>query len=144
MKRVKVHYDDECALCRCQVRVLARLDWLKRLVWVPVSVLDPARVPASVSHADLLRAIHCVGPGERVYSGARCFRHLGMRIPLLVPISLLLWIPGVIWVADRIYERVSRNRHRLSRLVGCENACAGSAGGTGTGEGERRGERELQ
>ena len=38
--------------------------------------------------------------------------------------ALVLWIPGVIWIAERIYMRISRNRHLLSRIFGCKEACA--------------------
>jgi len=33
-------------------------------------------------------------------------------------------VPGVIWVAERVYAWVSRNRHLLSRTFGCKDACA--------------------
>jgi predicted DCC family thiol-disulfide oxidoreductase YuxK len=47
-----------------------------------------------------------------------------MRLPLLLPVALFLWIPGVIFVAEAIYRWISRNRHLLSRLFGCRGACA--------------------
>jgi len=47
-----------------------------------------------------------------------------MRMPLLVPVTLILWIPGVIWIAERIYVWVSRNRYLLSKVFGCKEACA--------------------
>ena len=47
-----------------------------------------------------------------------------MRLPLLVPVALFLWIPGVIQVAEIVYGWVSRNRLLLSRLFGCKDACA--------------------
>jgi predicted DCC family thiol-disulfide oxidoreductase YuxK len=45
-------------------------------------------------------------------------------MPLLVPMALVLWVPGVIWIAEKIYQWVSRNRHVLSRFLGCKEACA--------------------
>jgi predicted DCC family thiol-disulfide oxidoreductase YuxK len=47
-----------------------------------------------------------------------------MRLPLLVPVALFLWIPGVIFAAEIIYQWVSRNRLLLSRVFGCKDACA--------------------
>ena len=38
--------------------------------------------------------------------------------------ALVLWLPGVIWVAEKIYQWISRNRHYLSRIFGCKDACA--------------------
>ena len=59
-----------------------------------------------------------------MYRGARCVRYVGIRMPLLAPLALVLWIPGVIWIAEKIYAWVSRNRYLLSRLFGCKEACA--------------------
>lgn len=72
----------------------------------------------------LLEAIHCITPGGRIYRGARCIRFVGMRLPLLTPVALFLWFPGVIWIAERIYMSISRNRHLLSKIFGCKGACA--------------------
>jgi predicted DCC family thiol-disulfide oxidoreductase YuxK len=47
-----------------------------------------------------------------------------MRLPLLIPLALFLWVPGVIWVAERVYQWISRHRQLLSRLFGCKGACA--------------------
>jgi predicted DCC family thiol-disulfide oxidoreductase YuxK len=45
-------------------------------------------------------------------------------MPLAFPFSLLMWIPGVIDVAEIVYRWISRNRHLLSRVFGCKEACA--------------------
>jgi predicted DCC family thiol-disulfide oxidoreductase YuxK len=45
-------------------------------------------------------------------------------MPLAVPFALVMWIPGVIYVAEIFYRWLSRNRLLLSRLFGCKEACA--------------------
>ncbi len=82
--------------------------------------------------------MHCVTPDGRIYRGARCVRYLGMRMPLLVPLALVLWFPGVIRVAEKVYAWVSRNRYVLSRVFGCKEACAVLP------QRERRNEKEIQ
>ena len=82
-------------------------------------VLAPA-----LTRADLLEAIHCVARDGRIHRGARALRFIGLRMPLALPVALVLWIPGVIWVAEKIYAWVSRHRLWLSRLFGCKEACA--------------------
>jgi predicted DCC family thiol-disulfide oxidoreductase YuxK len=42
----------------------------------------------------------------------------------MVPVALFLWVPGVIWIAERVYAWVSRHRLRISRIFGCKDACA--------------------
>ena len=124
MKPHLVLYDDECPLCVFQMKMLSWLDWRGALALVPLS--DPRAQSAApqLGREDLLEAIHCVTPAGKVYRGARALRFVGMRLPLLVPVALLLWIPGVIHLAEIIYRLVSRNRLVLSRLFGCRNACA--------------------
>src|ERR1043166_68101 len=117
-------YDDQCPLCTFQMKLLTRLDWFNVLRLAPVSDAASAGVAPQLTRADLLEAIHCLPPQGRIYRGARCIRFIGFRLPLLVPLSLVLSLPGVIWLAEKVYGWVSRNRHLLSRLFGCKEACA--------------------
>jgi predicted DCC family thiol-disulfide oxidoreductase YuxK len=119
-----VLYDDTCSMCSFQMCLLRWLDWFGVATILPISDARALEVAPCLTRAELMEAIHCVTPQDRVYRGARCIRHLGMRIPLLTPLSLVLWIPGVIWIADRVYGWISRNRQPLSRVFGCKGACA--------------------
>ena len=118
-----VLYDNECPFCSFQMRVLSWLDWRGKLALVPLS--DP-RATAAAPHLgkdELMEAIHCVAEDGRIFRGARALRFAGMHLPALVPMALVLWIPGVIWIAEIAYMWVSRNRLLLSRLFGCKDAC---------------------
>src|SRR5437762_2238727 len=115
-----VLYDDQCPLCTFQMRVLAWLDWLNITRLVPLSDSLAAKVAPQLTREDLLEAIHCIARDGGVYRGARCIRFVGMRMPLFAPIALFLWLPGIIFVAEKIYASVSRNRHLLSRAFGCK------------------------
>lgn len=119
-----VLYDDECPLCTFQMKLLTWLDWFNVLSLAPISEARSAQLVPRLTREELLEAIHCLAPDGRIYRGARCIRHVGMRLPLLVPVALFLWVPGVIWVAEQVYQWVSRNRHLLSRWFGCKEACS--------------------
>lgn len=124
MKRAgAVLYDDTCPFCIAQVRWLMRLDWFHALSWVPVSGKRAREAAPGISRSELMKSIHCIGINGTVRCGARCFRFIAMRLPLLVPVGLLLWLPGVIQLAEAIYRWVSRNRQRLSRWLGLKNSC---------------------
>ena len=103
---------------------LTWFDWLNVTTLVPMSDPRVKQIAPTLTPEDLSAAIHCLTKNGRIYRGARCFRYLGMRMPLLVPLALFLWIPGVIWVAEKIYAWVSRNRYVLSRVFGCKEPCA--------------------
>jgi predicted DCC family thiol-disulfide oxidoreductase YuxK len=115
---ITILYDSECAMCRSQMRLIARLDWCHRLCLMPATDPQAMDLAVGLTRENLLEAIHCVTPNGRVYRGARCFRHLAMRLPLLVPLGLVLWFPGVIGVAEEVYHRVSQSRHAFSRWFG--------------------------
>ena len=122
--RHTVLYDDECPLCTFQMRVLTWLDWAGAHSLVPLSSEVAAKLAPQLTRADLQEAIHCIAKNGRIYRGARCIRFVGMRLPLLVPVALLLWVPGVIQIAEIFYQWISRNRLLLRRLFGCKGACA--------------------
>jgi predicted DCC family thiol-disulfide oxidoreductase YuxK len=119
-----VLYDSDCPLCVFQMKVLTWLDWFHVLALVPLSDPRAQEIAPQISREDLLEAIHCVTPESRIYRGARAIRFVGMRMPLLVPVALFLWIPGVIQIAEIAYQYISRNRLVLSRMFGCKDACA--------------------
>lgn len=119
-----VLYDGECPLCIFQSRVLGWLDWFNVLSLVPLSDPRAKEAAPQIQREDLIEAIHCIETNGRIHRGARCIRFVGMRLPLLVPVALFLWLPGVIYIAERVYMWISRNRHLLGRLFGCKDACS--------------------
>ena len=124
MKKHLVLYDDECPLCVFQMKLLTWLDWLHVASLVPLSS-EEAKVAAPQLDRETLRsAMHVVTGDGRILRGARCIRFLSLRMPLLFPLGLLLWVPGVIWIAEIVYALVARNRLVLSRLFGCKDACS--------------------
>jgi predicted DCC family thiol-disulfide oxidoreductase YuxK len=124
VKQHLVLYDDECALCTFQMKVLTWLDWLNVAALIPLSS-DRAREAAPQLDRESLRAaMHVVTTDGKIHRGARCIRFLSLRMPLLVPLALFLWVPGVIGIAEQVYKLVANNRYLLSRAFGCGDACA--------------------
>jgi len=119
-----VLYDGECPLCIFQMKMLTWLDWFNLLSLRPLSDPEAAALVPHLTREDLLEAIHCVAQDGKIYRGARALRFVGMRMPILVPMALFLWIPGVIFVAERVYDFVSARRLFFSRIFGCKGACA--------------------
>ena len=124
MNQHLVLYDGECPLCIFQMRVLTWLDWFDKLALIPLTDPRAQQAAPQLDREQLLEAMHCVAKDGRIYRGARCIRFVGMRLPLLVPVAIFLWVPGVIWIAEKVYALISRNRRTLSRLFGCKEACS--------------------
>ncbi len=119
-----VIYDGDCSLCTFQSRVITWLDWFNTVSLLPISHPRVPEIAPRLTRADLHEAIHCVAADGSIHRGARCLRHISLRMPLAFLFGLVLWIPGVIYVAEVFYRWISRNRHLLSRLFGCKDACA--------------------
>lgn len=117
-------YDDGCPMCTFQMRLVTWLDWFNTVTLLPLSHPTAMSAAPGLTREALHEAIHCITPSGRVHRGARALRHIGLRMPLAVPLSLLLWFPGVIAIAERVYGLISRNRYVLSRWFGCQEACA--------------------
>jgi len=124
MKQHLVLYDDDCPLCTFQMKVLTWLDWLNVAALVPLSSERAREAAPQLDRETLRAAMHVITADGRIYRGARCIRFLALRMPLLIPLGLVLWIPGMIWLAEHVYQLVARNRYILSRVFGCKDACA--------------------
>jgi predicted DCC family thiol-disulfide oxidoreductase YuxK len=111
-------------MCTFQMRALTWLDWFNVAQLIPASDPQSLKMAPGLTHEKLMEEIHCVKTDEAVLRGARALRFLGMRMPLLIPFSLFMWVPGVIWVAEKVYALISRNRYILSRFFGCKDACS--------------------
>lgn len=111
----RVIYDDGCAYCVRQMRRVQRLDWGRRFRAVPRS--SPEAAALGLAPSALATAIHCVTRDGRVLRGAACLRFVGLRLPLVAPLAALLWLPGALRLAGRVYEWISRRRHRLGAIA---------------------------
>jgi predicted DCC family thiol-disulfide oxidoreductase YuxK len=119
-----VLYDDQCPLCVFQMKLLTWLDWLHVARVVPLSSPEAQTAAPSLEPEQLRAAMHVVTSSGAIHRGARSIRFLSLRMPLLVPLGLFLWVPGVIWVAEKVYNLIARNRLTLSKVFGCKDACA--------------------
>lgn len=113
--RAVVLFDGDCRFCRKSVALLRRLDWAKSLHFQSardVDRLPPSAVP--LVPAELLTEMHLVTPDRRrVLKGFRAIRWLAWRLPALMPVAPLLYLPGVLPLGDRVYRWVARNRFDL-------------------------------
>lgn len=121
--RAVVLFDGDCAFCRRSIRVLQSLDWFNRLAYQSARETD--RLPATAVPLDpqkLIEEMHVVPRGGvGVRAGFSAFRWIAWRLPATVLLAPFLYIPGVLWLGNRAYRWVARNRFQL---VPCENgAC---------------------
>jgi hypothetical protein len=83
-----------------------------------------AKIAPQLTERQLNEAIHCVTPAGAIHRGARAIRFISLRLPAMVPLALFLWLPGVIYIAEKVYALISRNRQWISKAFGCKGACS--------------------
>ncbi len=106
-------FDGDCGFCRRCVALLAKWDRVGRLVYVPFQ--DAAaleRLPPLDRHA-LEQAMHLVTPERMVYAGAAALPPILRIVPFGWTLAWTFRVPGVPWLAAKVYRQVARNRHRL-------------------------------
>jgi len=119
-----VLYDENCPFCSFQIRLLTWLDWFNIFSVRTLGENEDLAAEHLLEGEDLLAALHCLTPAGKIYRGARAIRFMCLRLPLGIPLALLMWVPGAIWIAEIVYRWVSQNRYIISRVFGCKNACA--------------------
>jgi predicted DCC family thiol-disulfide oxidoreductase YuxK len=110
-----VLFDGNCPLCQRSIRLLKRLDWLKKFHYQncrEIENLPRCEVPLIPNR--LLEQMHLVTPNrKRSFAGFAAFRWLAWRMPLTWGIVPLLYLPGARWLGNKIYSWVARNRYNL-------------------------------
>ena len=110
------YYDGDCGFCTRVVRLMAALDWRRRVRWVAFQSLEA--LPGGLTTEDLQREAY-IERGEMLEGGFYSFRRLTGLLPPLWPLVPVMWLPGVNKAGEAVYAWVARNRSRLPGTV-CE------------------------
>lgn len=129
--RTTVIFDGNCGFCTLSRNWAERLDWLRRLEWVPSQRLSTGAY--GITAAEFGKYVFFIS-GERRWRGFAAWRQILLRLPLpyllsalgalvspwllLVPVFLVspLFTP----IGNAGYAWVARNRHRLPGPGSCE------------------------
>lgn len=124
MPNLTVLYDGACSLCRASIARVRRSDARQRIAFLDVH--DPSvkeRFP-QVDPEVALRWMQAVDANGRVSSGADAWAHMGMLLTGWKLVAWILLVPGVHWIATRIYHWVAGNRYRWNRDMCEDSTCA--------------------
>lgn len=116
------------------------MDWLNRFDCLPAGDAQTALRHPQLAYEALLLAVHCVASSGRVWRGADALRFIAGRVPLLLPVWLLLHLPGVLRFTAWLYRVVARNRYCLGgqRMTGCRIQAGGPPEADGRGRSAAR------
>ena len=114
---LKFFYDAECPLCLRTKIILGFFDWRKSIDFKKVQLhAANESALAEVSEEQLLSDIYSVDKKNRVYRGIDTYVQAFSRIPVLMPLGLLIRIPGIYHLGAWVYGKVAENRtvHRCT------------------------------
>jgi predicted DCC family thiol-disulfide oxidoreductase YuxK len=129
MTAITAVFDGRCVICNQTRRIVTALDWRQQVEFLDLHHWDEvaARFPA-LDYDAAMGQIHVVDSADgQVYAGFAGTRRMLRELPLTLPLALLLQLPGLSWVGERVYRWIARHRYRINKLLGvdvCENgAC---------------------
>lgn len=113
LSRPVLLYDGGCGFCRTWVGRLRWWDRAGRIDYVPYQQRSAVAGLPWVSDEALDRAMHFIAPGGRIDAGARAVPAILGYLPGGALIRPLFRVPGIKWVADRVYRWVATRRRLL-------------------------------
>ena len=115
-------YDGHCGMCRRTARTLRFLDWFGLLAFADLA--EASRTNPMIDPAAALRGMPMLTREGHILYGFVAVRRAMRQTPAGLLPALLLYLPGLSWVARRVYQSVADNRRR-------ECDAGGSHHGTG-------------
>lgn len=109
-KRPLILYDGTCRFCTGGMTWVRTLDWRQRFELL-ANQSDEAisRYPPESRQA-WQDGIHVLLPDGRHYTGGPGITQICWRLPLTMPIALILSLPGIAWVWKKTYPIIARYR----------------------------------
>lgn len=117
-KSLIIFYDQECLLCRRTKIVLEHFDFFNALKFKSVQQhAHQEEKLKTFDEDDLLADIYSIAADGKVYKGIATYAYAFRRMPLLLPLGLLLSVPGIKNIAKIIYRKIAIDRSSGSCTV---------------------------
>jgi len=124
MSDLVILYDGACSLCRAGVAHVRRFDRRGRLEFLDLhDVAAQQRFP-QIDRDVAMRWMQAVDSRGRVFGGAEAWARVGLLLPGWNLLAWALLVPGIRWVAARVYSCIARNRYRWSRAACADGTCS--------------------
>lgn len=130
--RCTVFFDAGCPLCVKEISVYRDLaasttfDRAKELEFVDCRLDHPDVARRGLTTLDLLRRLHCLDQHDTMHRGAPAFVELWRRLPYWRHLAFVCeTVPGVMTVADFVYERFSAATFERRQKIAAEAQAQG-------------------
>lgn len=124
MAELTVLYDGACNLCRSGAARVRHMDAHGLIELLDLHDANVAARFPQINAEEAMRLMQAIDTRGRVYSGADAWARIGLTLPGWKLIAWLIQVPGIHFIAKRIYGWVARNRYRWNRKVCVDGTCA--------------------
>lgn len=122
-------FDGYCVICQQTRKAVRALDWLNKVEFIDLHQHDviEARFPW-LDHDKAMGEIHVVDSKDAIYPGYFGVRRMLRDLPIGLPFWVLLQIPGMDWIGQRVYRWIAKNRYAINKFFGVDlNECENGA-----------------
>jgi len=124
MSELTVFYDGLCGFCRASADQVRRLDSRHRIELVDLHDPSVQQLFPQIDREIAMRWMQAIDRCGEVSSGVDAWARIGLLLPGWNLVAWLLLVPGIRWVAARIYAWVARNRYRWNRAACADGTCS--------------------
>lgn len=114
-----VFYDGGCPLCRREIGHYQGLDKRGRIRWVDIHAHPASLQPYGIDWENAMQRFHLLEPDGRMMTGAYAFAALWKQLPYYRLLAVIVSIPGMLFLLDKLYTAFSRWRWKKR----CTEAC---------------------
>ena len=103
-------YDNECPLCIRAKIIIEHFDSRKRIAFLPIQLnRDDPRI-SGISEEKLYANIYSFDNNDVLYEGIETYIKVFKRVPAFYIFGLLLSVPGIHYLGNKVYQFVANNR----------------------------------
>ena len=104
-------YDANCALCEATKKFLARWDTGHSILYLHFQESKAQALLPFLAGMDHLEAMYFLDDTGKSWKGIEAAREILRFLPFGPPLAWLFYLPGVPYLADRLYTWIARNRY---------------------------------
>jgi predicted DCC family thiol-disulfide oxidoreductase YuxK len=118
-----VLFDGSCALCGASAERVRRFDSRRRIELLDLHDPTAAQRFPQINREQAMKWMQAVDSDGRIYSGADAWTRIGLLLPGWNVVAWILVLPGIRWLAAKVYAWIARNRYRWNRTVCEDGSC---------------------
>lgn len=123
MAELTVLFDGSCSLCRASAARVRRFDSQNHIELLDLHDTSVSKRFPQIDRDEAMKWMQAVDPNGRIYSGSDAWAKIGLVLPGWKLIAWILRIPGIRWIASKIYAWIARYRYRWNRTVCEDDSC---------------------